>query len=64
MWLAGKCSKQSEQFGIDQVKLIWILTGAVVGTGWTGFMGWKGGILKLYNDIPSLMAYRHVYYCV
>lgn len=40
-----------------QLKWWWLLAGAVVGVGLTGFMGWKGGILKLYNDIPSLMAY-------
>ena len=25
--------------------------------GLTGLMAWNGGILKLYNDIPSLMGY-------
>lgn len=39
------------------LKWWWLLAGAMVGVGLTGFMGWKGGILKLYNDIPSLMAY-------
>ena len=34
-----------------------LIVGAVVGMGLTGAMGWIGGILKLYNDIPSLMGY-------
>ena len=25
--------------------------------GLTGLMAWNGGVLKLYNDIPSLMGY-------
>ena len=29
----------------------------MVGMGLTGVMGWIGGVLKLYNDIPSLMGY-------
>lgn len=57
MYLAEKYARQPEQFDISQVKWIWILLCAVVGIGLTGFMGWKGGILKLYNDIPSLMGY-------
>lgn len=57
MWLAQKYAENPERFVIEQVKWIWILIGAVFGVGLTGFMGWKGGILKLYNDIPSLIAF-------
>lgn len=57
MWLAQIYVEKSECFDINRVKWIWLLVGAVVGMGLTGFMGWKGGILKLYNDIPSLVAY-------
>ena len=36
----------------------WLLTAlAVVGIAITGYTGIKGGVLKLYNDIPSLVGY-------
>ena len=35
----------------------WLASGVVLGMGLTGLMAWNGGILKLYNDIPSLMGY-------
>ena len=35
----------------------WLLGGVVLGMGLTGPMAWNGGILKLYNDIPSLLGY-------
>lgn len=57
MWLAQRYAERPERFNIDLVKWIWILAGAVVGMGLTGFMGWEDGILKQYNDIPSLLAY-------
>ena len=36
------------------------MTSAVVGMTLTGIMAWNGGFLKLYNDIPSLLAYLSV----
>ena len=35
----------------------WLAGGVVLGMGLTGLMAWNGGILKLYNDIPSLIGY-------
>ena len=35
----------------------WLLAGAVLGMALTGLMGKVGGVLKLYNDIPSLIGY-------
>ena len=36
------------------------MTSSVVGMTLTGIMAWNGGFLKLYNDIPSLLAYLSV----
>lgn len=44
-------------YTINQIKWWWLIGGVVVGMGLTGVMGWIGGVLKLYNDIPSLMGY-------
>lgn len=38
----------------------WLLSGAVGGMGLSALMAWNGGILKLYNDIPSLAGYLSV----
>lgn len=39
----------------------WILLiGAVGGMGCSALMAWNGGVLKLYNDIPSLIGYLSV----
>lgn len=35
----------------------WLLVGICVGMGLNGLMSYIGGILKLYNDIPSLLGY-------
>ena len=35
----------------------WLVGGVTLGMGLTGLMAWNGGILKLYNDIPSLVGY-------
>lgn len=42
------------------LKWWWLITCTVVGMSLTGIMGWIGGILKLYNDIPSLMGYLNL----
>lgn len=57
MWLADKYIEKPERFSIDNANWGWILCGEIIGVGLTGSMGWKGGRLKLYNDIPSLVAY-------
>ena len=62
MWLAEKYENSSSKVNEllaepKNLKWPWLIVGAVVGMGLTGAMGWIGGILKLYNDIPSLMGY-------
>lgn len=59
MWIAERVVNGHWLKVIDGsgLKLWWLLAGAIGGMGLTGFMAWHGGILKLYNDIPSLMGY-------
>lgn len=64
MYIAEKCMKPD---GIDvkfmdvgTYKWWWLLLGATVGMGLSAFMAWNGGILKLYNDIPSLLGYLSI----
>lgn len=62
MWLADKYANSSSKVNAllaepKNLKWQWLIVGAVIGMGLTGAMGWIGGILKLYNDIPSLMGY-------
>ena len=61
MWMAGKIANGNARTlslaDIRGWKWSWLLVGAVLGMGLTGLMGWKGGVLKLYNDIPSLFGY-------
>lgn len=62
MWLADKYASSFSKVNAlledpKNLKCWWLIGGAVVGMGLTGAMGWIGGILKLYNDIPSLMGY-------
>ena len=58
MWIAKKYHQNPE------IKMIpnWtsIIVCLILGMGLTGFMAWNGGILKLYNDIPSLAGYLAV----
>lgn len=42
------------------MKIGWLLIGAVVGMGLTGVMAWNGGVMKLFNDVPSLLGYTSV----
>ena len=61
MWMAGKIANGNARTlslaDIKRWKWSWLLVGTVLGMGLTGLMGWKGGVLKLYNDIPSLFGY-------
>lgn len=62
MWLADKYASSSSKVNAlledpKNLKWWWLIGGVVVGMSLTGFMGWNGGILKLYNDIPSIVAY-------
>ena len=42
---------------IENYKLLWCVSGAVLGCGIMLGMSKFGGVLKLYNDIPSLLGY-------
>ena len=55
MMLAVKY-KESPQFIKIPSKWVLIVL-AIIGVGITGYTGIKGGVLKLYNDIPSLIGY-------
>lgn len=61
MWIAERCMKVDGNnvkfMNVDTYKWWWLLLGAIGGMGLSAFMAWNGGILKLYNDIPSLMGY-------
>ena len=58
MWLAQKYFKNPKQNVIPQWRHI--VGGIIIGMTLTGIMAWSGGVLKLYNDIPSLMGYLSV----
>ena len=58
MWIADYYYKHLECFSI--LKWHYIFVGIFCGMGLTGLMAWNGGILKLYNDIPSLVGYMSV----
>lgn len=64
MWIAERIYNQDEigkkAIIPEQWKWWWILCLAALGMGLTGLMAWNGGILKLYNDIPSLVGYLSV----
>jgi peptidoglycan/LPS O-acetylase OafA/YrhL len=55
MILAKEFYKNRDFIKIPQKKYLFIL--ALAGIAITGFTGSKGGILKMYNDIPSLVGY-------
>ncbi len=64
MWVAERIYNRDEigKIAISprQWKWWWLLCSAAIGMGLTGLMAWNGGILKLYNDIPSLVGYLSV----
>lgn len=49
----GRC----KMLDVKDFRWWWLAGGVVLGMGLTGLMAWNGGILKLYNDIPSLIGY-------
>lgn len=59
MWLAEKVkySKWDETRVMKKLKIWHLVVGMIVGMGLSALMAWNGGILKLYNDIPSLFGY-------
>ena len=64
MWIADKIFNRDEIGKIaispGQWKWWWLLCSAAIGMGLTGLMAWNGGVLKLYNDIPSFVGYLAV----
>lgn len=64
MWLAERIYNQDEVGRIAVTpklwKWWWLFCSAALGMGLTGLMAWNGGLLKLYNDIPSLVGYLSV----
>ena len=64
MWIADKIFNRDEVGKIaispGPWKWWWLLCSAAIGMGLTGLMAWNGGVLKLYNDIPSLVGYLAV----
>lgn len=64
MWIAERIYNQDEIGKIaiipKQWKWWWLFCSAALGMGLTGLMAWNGGLLKLYNDIPSLVGYLSV----
>ena len=64
MWIAEKVYQEKTGnawlMDIRNYRWWWLLLGAVGGMGLSAFMAWNGGLLKLYNDIPSLVGYLSV----
>lgn len=64
MWIAERCMMADGRgkmlMDIRNYRWSWLLAGAVGGMGLSALMAWNGGILKLYNDIPSLIGYLSV----
>ena len=63
MWIAEKSMKSAGRcklLEVSEMKWCWLLAGAVGGMGLSALMAWNGGLLKLYNDIPSLFGYMSV----
>ena len=62
MWIAEKIFNGYGEKYMDGsgLRWWWLLVGTVGGMGLSAFMAWNGGLLKLYNDIPSLIGYMSV----
>lgn len=63
MYLAEKVMRENGRSALVDVSGMrwwWLIAGAVAGMGLSGFMAWNGGMLKLYNDIPSLVGFLSV----
>lgn len=61
MYIADRCmmydGRGEKLMDIKTYRWRWLILGAVGGMGASAFMVWNGGIMKLYNDIPSLVGY-------
>lgn len=64
MWIAERCmitDRSGEKLmDIRNYRWWWLMAGAVGGMGLSAMMAWNDGMLKLYNDIPSLIGYLSV----
>ena len=58
MWIAEKVklSGWTEEKVMTRLKIWHLLLTMCAGMGLSALMAWNGGMLKLYNDIPSLVA--------
>lgn len=59
MWMAEKVKLAgwTEEKVMTRLKIWQLLLTMCTGMGMSALMAWNGGILKLYNDIPSLIGY-------
>lgn len=59
MYIAEKVKYNcvDDKFIIKRIKIKYLVICIIIGMSLYGFMGWYGGILKLYNDIPSMLGY-------
>lgn len=62
MWLAEKVklSGWTEEKVMTRLKIWHLLLTMCAGMGLSALMAWNGGMLKLYNDIPSLVGYTSI----
>lgn len=64
MWIAERCMIPDGKglciMDIKSYRWWWLVLGAIGGMCLSAFMAWNGGILKLYNDIPSLIGYLSI----
>lgn len=55
MYMAKKYHDDAKSLKIPSYKALTLV--AMIGMGLAGYSGIKGGILKLYNDVPSMLGY-------
>ena len=64
MMIAERCMKLDTNgtyiMNIKNYCWWWLIIGAISGMGMSAFMAWNGGVLKLYNELPSLTGYISV----
>lgn len=53
--MAKKYKENPNCLAIPKFRILFLI--CVIGMGLTGFAGIKGGVWKLYNDIPSMVGY-------